>query len=134
MVHCYRQYFRDWRHAGYKPASQIQAITVTYQAGDYALCGKHLRKFDIQASVNGIFCKSMAWINIRKGAIAMFDNLLQWFIQEIPEELSVCEFDSRRPVCMINDWAVCELRYQITADNKGVILHNIFEVKTETAA
>lgn len=33
----------------------------------------------------------------------MFDNLLQWIVHEIPEELSVCEFDCCKTECTISD-------------------------------
>jgi len=44
----------------------------------------------------------------------MIDRLLQRFIQEIPEELSVCEFDCPLKKCTERDWAKCELRLQGT--------------------
>ena len=68
------------------------------------------------------------------GVIAMFDKLLQWLVKEIPEELSVCEFDCWKTECTVSDWTVCKLRRQVTAYNKGVIRHNTFESKTEATA
>ena len=44
----------------------------------------------------------------------MIDWLRQRFIQEIPEELSVCEFDCPLSKCTGRDWAKCELRQQGT--------------------
>jgi hypothetical protein len=44
----------------------------------------------------------------------MFNRLLQRFIQEIPEDLSVCEFDCPLKECTDRDWAKCELRQQGT--------------------
>jgi len=45
-------------------------------------------------------------------------NMINWlrqrFIQEIPEELSVCEFDCPLKKCTARDWVKCELRQQGT--------------------
>jgi hypothetical protein len=59
----------------------------------------------------------------------MFDRLLQWFIQEIPEELSVCEFDCCKTKCTINDWRVCELRHQVMVYERGITQRNFHEIR-----
>ena len=42
----------------------------------------------------------------------MIGWLLKNFVQEVPEHLSVCEFDCPNNRCTISDWAACELREQ----------------------
>ena len=64
----------------------------------------------------------------------MINKLLQWLVQEIPEELSVCEFVCRKTECTISDWAVCELRHQDTRHDNGAARHDTYEVHTEAAA
>jgi hypothetical protein len=44
----------------------------------------------------------------------MIDWLRQRFIQEIPDELSVCEFECRLKKCTESHWTKCELRQQGT--------------------
>jgi hypothetical protein len=44
----------------------------------------------------------------------MINWLRQRFIQEIPEELSVCEFECPLKKCSEVQWAKCELRQQGT--------------------
>ena len=41
----------------------------------------------------------------------MKDRLLKNLIQDVPEELSVCEFECRKSICTTSDCADCE-RYQ----------------------
>ena len=42
---------------------------------------------------------------------AMIGRLLNNLIQEVPEELSVCEFDCPYTECTVKDWVECELRH-----------------------
>ena len=53
----------------------------------------------------------------------MIDWLLQRFIQEIPEEISVCEFDCPMTNCTANVWTECELRHQgmLSGGNSSII-------------
>jgi hypothetical protein len=39
----------------------------------------------------------------------MINWLLQRFIQDVPEEISFCEFECPRSKCCMSDWAVCDL-------------------------
>jgi hypothetical protein len=43
----------------------------------------------------------------------MIDRLLKMLVQDVPEELSVCEFDCPRIHCYVSDWTACELRYPV---------------------
>ena len=61
----------------------------------------------------------------------MIDWLLQKLIQEVPEELSVCEFDCPKTTCTGRDWAECELRHQSTLRGCGDTKYYINIVKTE---
>jgi hypothetical protein len=42
----------------------------------------------------------------------MIGWFLKNFVQEVPEQLSVCEFDCTNHECTIRDWAACKLHQQ----------------------
>lgn len=42
----------------------------------------------------------------------MIDWFLKHLVQEVPDQLSVCEFDCPNNACTISDWLACELRQQ----------------------
>ena len=50
----------------------------------------------------------------------MIDWLLNKLSQEVPEALSVCEFDCPYNHCTVNDWVVCELREQALLQGNGI--------------
>ena len=52
---------------------------------------------------------------------AMMGRLVKSFIQEVPDELSVCEFDCPHHECTVKDWVVCELRNQPSLRGHGII-------------
>jgi hypothetical protein len=54
----------------------------------------------------------------------MIDWLRQRFIQEIPDELSVCEFECRLKKCSESHWTKCELRLQGTLPgNRSALMY-----------
>lgn len=52
----------------------------------------------------------------------MFHRLLSMLIQEVPEEISVCEFECPMATCTASNWATCSIRNRT--------LHNADIVKT----
>lgn len=40
----------------------------------------------------------------------MLDRFIALFVQEVPEELAVCEFDCPVTKCTVRNWAQCTLR------------------------
>ena len=46
--------------------------------------------------------------------------LLKNLVQDVPDELSVCEFDCRKSICRACDRAECELLQQASVDRKTV--------------
>jgi hypothetical protein len=50
----------------------------------------------------------------------MIGWLLKNLIQEVPEELSVCEFDCPNNKCTVRDWGACELRHQLALYGSGI--------------
>jgi hypothetical protein len=45
----------------------------------------------------------------------MFGKLLEWLrmpVDEVPEEIAVCEFECGRTECRLGDWRCCERRLQ----------------------
>jgi hypothetical protein len=46
--------------------------------------------------------------------IGYFGRLRDWFknglIQDLPENIAVCEFDCRKPQCRHGEWETCEKR------------------------
>jgi hypothetical protein len=58
----------------------------------------------------------------------MRGRLMKNLIQEVPEELSVCEYGCRNDTCSPSDWAQCELRqqelqgrrYTVRSDNRAM--------------
>jgi len=50
----------------------------------------------------------------------MIDWLRQRFIKEIPEDISVCEFDCPLTKCTASIWAECELRHQGTLSGSDI--------------
>jgi hypothetical protein len=41
------------------------------------------------------------------------NRLKPWFVeqvQDVPEDIAVCEFDCRKPVCLVSEWETCERR------------------------
>ncbi len=48
-----------------------------------------------------------------EGARSPFKRLRRWFrdqIQEVDDELAVCEFECRKECCRMGEWEKCELR------------------------
>jgi len=43
-----------------------------------------------------------------------FTRLRRWvkgqFVQEVPEEIALCEFDCRKGQCSMHEWETCERR------------------------
>jgi hypothetical protein len=54
------------------------------------------------------------------GGAVMLAWLMKNFVQEVPERLSVCEFDCPNRECTINDWVSCERRQQARLQGSGV--------------
>jgi hypothetical protein len=50
----------------------------------------------------------------------MIGWLLNQIVQEVPEQLSVCEFDCPNNECTISDWVGCELRQQALLQGRGL--------------
>jgi hypothetical protein len=50
----------------------------------------------------------------------MINWLLQRFIKEIPEDISVCEFDCPLTKCTASVWAACELRHRGMLYGSGI--------------
>jgi hypothetical protein len=50
----------------------------------------------------------------------MLTWLIKNFVQEVPEQLSVCEFDCPNHECTISDWVSCERREQALLQESGV--------------
>lgn len=46
--------------------------------------------------------------------------LMKNFVQEVPEQLTICELDCPNHECTINDWARCERRQQARLQESGV--------------
>jgi len=69
-----------------------------------------------------------------KRGVAMIDRLLQMLIQEVPEELSVCEYDCPKTNCTGRNWAECKLRHQSTLRGSSVTQYNTQMVQTEAPA
>jgi hypothetical protein len=46
--------------------------------------------------------------------------LMKNFVQEVPEQISVCEFDCPNHECTINDWVSCERRQQALMQESGI--------------
>ncbi|MEZ5541276.1 MAG: hypothetical protein R3F42_04460 [Pseudomonadota bacterium] len=42
----------------------------------------------------------------------MFKRLKSLFVQQVPAELSVCEFDCPVTECSVRNWAQCTLRHE----------------------
>jgi hypothetical protein len=64
----------------------------------------------------------------------MFDRLRAMLVQEVPEELSVCEFDCPVTRCTVSDWAECSLRNQPSLHGLGVARYRKWTVGTESIA
>ena len=47
--------------------------------------------------------------------------LMKNLVEEVPEQLSVCEFDCPNHECTINDWASCERREQALLQERMAI-------------
>ncbi|MGD2113175.1 MAG: hypothetical protein PVI50_07305 [Gammaproteobacteria bacterium] len=48
----------------------------------------------------------------------MFGNLFGWLkrpVEEVPDDIAVCEFECRRTQCRQGDWQHCERRLQASA-------------------
>ena len=56
--------------------------------------------------------------------------ILKNLIQDVPEELSVCEFDCRKSTCTASDLAECELYQQASVD-RNVVSQNIDNSRTK---
>jgi hypothetical protein len=45
---------------------------------------------------------------------SVFRPIWRWFVdgivQDVPENVSLCEFDCRKQHCTFNEWAICERR------------------------
>lgn len=50
----------------------------------------------------------------------MIGWLLKNLIQEVPEQLSVCEFDCPNNECTVKDWVVCDLRQQASLSGTAI--------------
>jgi hypothetical protein len=64
----------------------------------------------------------------------MIGWLLKNLIQEVPEELAICEFDCPNNECAVRDWAKCELRRQTSLYGSGINLYNTRMVRIEAPA
>lgn len=41
-------------------------------------------------------------------------------VQDVPDEVALCEFDCRKKQCLRGDWSTCERRLETLADrNRG---------------
>jgi hypothetical protein len=67
------------------------------------------------------------------GGVAMIAWLLKNLVQEVPEQLSVCEFDCPNNECTISDWVGCELRQQALLQENSIPLQQIPMVPRESA-
>ena len=64
----------------------------------------------------------------------MFDRLFKILVAEVPEELSVCEFECPKATCTWKDWTACTLREQTTPHDNYVIQHTARPAPTEVPA
>ena len=64
----------------------------------------------------------------------MIGRLLQKLVDEVPEELSICEFDCPVTKCTARDWSECELRHQAALYGCGVSRDNSSLVQTKASA
>jgi hypothetical protein len=51
----------------------------------------------------------------------MIDQFMRWLsksIPEVPEEISVCEFDCRETECMMENWETCPRRLEGISQKK----------------
>jgi hypothetical protein len=39
-------------------------------------------------------------------------------IQEVPEDIALCEFDCRKPQCRMGEWETCERRLRSPSGNR----------------
>jgi hypothetical protein len=62
----------------------------------------------------------------------MLGWLLKNLVQEVPEQLSVCEFDCPNNECTIRDWVGCELRQQALLQENRMSLRHIAMVPRES--
>jgi len=61
-------------------------------------------------------------------------RVLDNIIQEVPEALSVCEFDCPYNECTVRDWVECELRHQASLRVSGITRYNTHMVRIEAPA
>ena len=64
----------------------------------------------------------------------MFDRLFKILVAEVPEELSVCEFECPKANCTGRDWAACTLRNQATPHGNRAIQYTVRPAPTEVPA
>jgi hypothetical protein len=64
----------------------------------------------------------------------MFGWLLNNLIQEVPEELSICEFDCPMSECTTRNWIGCELRQQASQIGSGITQYNSRKARIEAPA
>lgn len=58
------------------------------------------------------------WDNLSHPARAAhnaFGWLLNQIVQDVPEEIAICEFDCDKPQCRFDTWACCERRLRKAA-------------------
>ena len=60
----------------------------------------------------------------------MKDWLLKNLIQDVPEDLSVCEFDCQKSTCTASDRDECEFHQQVSVD-RDVVFQNIDNSRTK---
>ncbi len=46
----------------------------------------------------------------RNPVIRLWDWAKSQIVQEVPEDIMICEFDCRERQCAMGDWAVCDRR------------------------
>ena len=61
----------------------------------------------------------------------MLGRLREIFIQEVPEELTVCVFDCPVTKCTSSMWAECDLRSKVFPERKDAVNLNSCTVHTE---
>lgn len=68
---------------------------------------------------------------IRTGRSAMFRRLLDMIVQQVPESLSVCEFECPVTKCTTKIWSACRLRVPELQHGSSVVHFTALQRKTD---
>jgi hypothetical protein len=66
-------------------------------------------------------------VGLKHARVGVVRRAWTWFanelIQDVPEELALCEFDCRKPKCTYGEWSSCERRLR-KAEGELMPVHN----------